>query len=146
MNHRAVWFRDIMANIASEAPPAVGGMFAEARPALVAVFILAVFALVPWQHGPRRVIVSLDEVKRPPVIVPMELYAGPGLLAELAELFAPTFDVMVVEPPEHPDAQAWPRGMVIHPPPFPDDMSASVPTALDRLLSGLLAPWHSVSS
>lgn len=132
-----------MANIASEARPAI-----VVRPGFVAIVMLAAFALVPWQHtGPRRICVSLDEVKRPPVIVPMELYAGPGILDRLADLFAPSLDAMVIEPPAHPDAQPWPRGMVIHPPPFPDDMTANtVPGPLDRLLSGLLAPWHSISS
>ncbi|HEX5062590.1 MAG TPA: hypothetical protein VFV99_24630 [Kofleriaceae bacterium] len=134
-----------MANIASEPRPAI-----VARPAFVAAVMLAAFALVPWQHhgGTRRVIVPLDEIKRPPVIVPMELYAGPGVLADLVDLFAPAFDVAfdsVIEPAEHPDAQPWPRGMVIHPPPFPDQMNV-MPSGLDRLLSGLLAPWHSIAS
>jgi hypothetical protein len=121
----------------------------EARPALVGVF-LATLVLAPWQHPPRVEVVrvSLDEVKRPPVIVPMELGAGPaprGVFGVLADALFPA-QPGVIEPPAHPDAQPWPRGMVITPPAFPDRMAIDLPSALDKMLSALLVPWHSIAS
>lgn len=123
-----------MANIASDARPAIIGA------------CLLTLALAPWHHGgPERITVSLDEVRRPPVIVRMDL-EGPhaGFRPGIASWLWPSPDV--VEPPDHADAQAWPRGMVIRPPAFPDTMAVAAPTVLDRLLSALLAPWHATPS
>jgi hypothetical protein len=125
-----------MASLASEGRSAFLGAFF--------VTFLVTLALVPWQHSPRYVRVSLDEVRRPPVIVPMELdreAEPPRLLRRLLDVLVPDTHAGVIAPPPHPDAAAWPRGMVIHPPPFPDRMAVDIPTALDRALSALLAPW-----
>ncbi len=118
----------------------------DARPAIVAAFLLTL-TVTPWGHGgPTRVIVPLDVVKQRPVIVAMELDAGPGLLGEVESWLLPAPSADIIEPADHPDAQAWPRGMVIRPPAFPDQMSITAPTVLDRLLSALLGHWHSVPS
>jgi hypothetical protein len=125
---------------------------ADGRSAFVRAFFvtfLVTIAFLPWhQVGPQRVVVSLDAVKRPPVVVAMELDAppAPGLLGRLADVLAPAFGPAVIVPPAHPDAQPWPRGMVIHPPPFKDDMVTAMPNALDTMLSGLLAPWRAIAS
>lgn len=124
-----------MANIASDARPAIIGA------------CLLVLVLAPWHHGGhQRITVSLDAVKRPPVIVAMDLEGpdGGGFAPGIAGWLWRSPDVL--EPPAHPDAQAWPRGMVIRPPAFPDAMAITAPTVLDRLLSALLAPWASVPS
>jgi hypothetical protein len=126
-----------------------------ARSAFVAGFLVSlVICLRCPPPPPVSMIVSLESVKRPPVIVPMELYAEPqppGIIRRLVDALtdrAPNRELSpaVITPPDHPDAQPWPRGMVIHPPPFPDRMAGDIPTALDRVLSGLLGPWSSTSS
>src|SRR4051812_5536503 len=106
----------------------------DARPAIVGAFLLTL-VITPWHHGgTTRVVVPLDHVKQPPVIVAMELDAGPGLLGELASLFVPAPSADILEPTAPPDAQPWPRGMVIRPPAFSDPMQTTAPTVLDRLL------------
>ena len=118
----------------------------EARPALVGVFVATV-ALAPWQHGPRveHVRVSLEDVTRPPVVVPLGAGPSKGPISALVDALAPRHPD-VVDPGPHPDAQPWPRGMVIHPPPFHDPIAIDMPTALDKVLSGLLAPWTAIAS
>jgi hypothetical protein len=135
-----------MASIASEGRAAFMNAF-------FVTFVLTI-ALAPWQPaGPERVVVSLDEVRRPPVIVPMEPYREPAPVRTLTtdmllQLFggARASSESVIVPPVHPDAKAWPHGMVITPPPFADDMSTGIPSALDNMLSGLLAPWLAIAS
>ena len=134
-----------MASIAADRAAVVG------RVAFVGGFLLSLVVWLQCEPPPARwTVVSLDSVKRPPVIVPMELYAeapGPGILRRLLDALLPDVqDPSVIVPPAHPDAQAWPRGMVIHPPPFPDRMAIDLPGALDRALSALLAPWRSNAS
>jgi hypothetical protein len=142
MNLRAGPVAGVMATIATEGRAAFVNAF-------FVTFVLTI-ALVPWQPaGPRRVIVSLDEVHRPPVVVPMELpepTAKPRVASGMVAALQALFDRGVMVPPVHPDAQTWPRGMVIHPPPFADDMTVEIPSALDSMLSGLLAPWLSIAS
>jgi len=118
----------------------------ESRPAIVGVF-LATLVLAPWQHRPgfEVVRVPLDDVVRPPVVVAMELgapYKGP--LRTLVDMVAPAHPD-VVDPGPHLDAQPWPRGMVIAPPPHPDQIAIDIPSALDKMLSGLVAPWRSTA-
>ncbi|HEY5923879.1 MAG TPA: hypothetical protein VIV11_19505 [Kofleriaceae bacterium] len=131
--------------------PVMASIATEGRSAFISAFFVSfVLALVllPWQ--PSRVYLRVDmrEVKRPPVIVPMELDAGPGLVATIAELLAPSVGPPIMIPPVHPDGQVWPKGMVIAPLRFEYRMptGTGIPEALDRLLSGLLGPWHSESS
>lgn len=72
-----------------------------------------------------------------PVVVPMQIQPR----------FHPFGDfAAVLEPPAHPDARPWPHGMVIGPPRTPDPIAARLPSAVDNLLSALLAPWLSVAS
>jgi len=143
MNRRRGPVARVMANVASEARAAFVRAF-------FVTFVLTL-ALVPWQHaGPQQVVVSLEPVRRPPVIVAMELYREPsrGLIGTLVDALAGP-PLGVVPTPEHGDAQAWPGGMVIAPPPFPpvlDRMETDVPSALDSMLSGLLVPWLSLGS
>jgi hypothetical protein len=68
------------------------------------------------------------------------------LIKRLVDALGRSVHPSVIVPPAHPDAQPWPRGMVIHPPPFPDRMAADIPTRLDRALSALLAPWLTTAS
>ena len=122
----------------------------DGRNAFVSAFFvtfLATLVLMPWQPARTYLRVDMSSVKRPPVIVPMELDAGPGVMGSIAELMAPLLGPSVVIPPVHADAQAWPKGMVIYPQRFKHDMpTGGLPGALDRLLSGLLAPFRSESS
>jgi hypothetical protein len=121
------------------------------RTAFVGGFLLA---LVVWlQCQPplpsASALVSLEHVRRPPVIVPMELYAEPeqpGLIKQLVDALTGVTYPDAVAPPPHPDAQPWPRGMVITPKPFPDRMATDIPTSLDRALSALLSPWLTTAS
>jgi hypothetical protein len=135
-----------MANIpTNDARAAIVG-----RAAFVGGFMLALIVWLQCQPPVQgfAAVVSLESVKRPPVIVPMELDAPaqpPGLISRLATLLVPSHP-SVVTPGKHPDEQPWPRGMVIAPPPFPDRMPADIPSALDRTLSALLAPWITTAS
>lgn len=132
---------------AARVAPVMASLASEGRSAFISAFFvtfLVTLALVPWQSSPRYVRASLEAVRRPPVIVPMELYREPeppGLLRRLVDALVPDADAGVISPPAHPDAAAWPRGMVIDPPPFPDRMAVDIPTVLDRALSALLGPW-----
>lgn len=81
---------------------------------------------VPVMRMPRPVIVQSQQVEPP-----FRWHADSGV---------------VITPPVHPDARPWPHGMVITPPPTPDPIAARIPTALDSLLSALLAPWLSSAS
>jgi hypothetical protein len=127
-----------MTNLAAEARPALATI--DLRMVAAAAIVLVVFAVVPWRHhGPERVVASLDLVKRPPVIVAMELEPPPaaGLIGALAGLVWRD-DPGVLPPPAHPDSQAWPHGMVIRPPAFPDRMAHDIPGTLDRTLGAAL--------
>jgi hypothetical protein len=121
------------------------------RAAFVGGFLLALVVWLQCQPAlpSAGTLVSLEDVKRPPVIVPMELYAEPehpGLIKQLVDALTKTTYPDAVAPPVHPDSQPWPRGMVIAPPPFPDRMATDVPTSLDRALSALLSPWLTTAS
>ena len=135
-----------MASIATDPRAASVG-----RAAFVAGFLLSLVISLRCEPPPpvAFVIVSLDSVHRPAVIVPMELYGAPeprGLVGRLVDALTLGVYADVVVPPEHADAQPWPRGMVIHPPAFPDRMAVDIPTALDRALSALLSPWVTTAS
>jgi hypothetical protein len=121
------------------------------RAAFVGGFLLSLVIWLRCEPPPTVafVFVSLDSVHRPPVIVPMELHAAPqppGLVSRLVDALTFGTHADVVAPPEHADTQPWPRGMVIHPPAFPDRMAVDIPTALDRALSALLSPWLTTAS
>ncbi len=120
------------------------------RAAFVGGFLLSILVWLQCDPpSPRWAVASLEHVKRPPVIVPMDLYReapGPGILRRLVDAIVSDTHPSVVTPPSHPDAQPWPRGMVIHPPPFPDRMATDIPGALDKALSALLGPWLATSS
>ena len=129
--------------------PVMASIATDGRSAFISAFFVtfvATLILMPWEPSRSYVRVEMGDVKRPPVIVPMELDAAPGIMGTIAELIAPTLGMPIVVPPVHADAQAWPKGMVIYPPSFKHNMSTGIPAALDSLLSGLLAPWRSESS
>jgi hypothetical protein len=131
-----------MANIATDARAV-----SVARAAFVGGFLLSLVICLQCEPPPPAfALVSLESVHRPPVIVPMELDVGPGWISRLVDALTLTVTPDVVAPPEHPDAQPWPRGMVIQPKPFADRMTVDVPGALDRALSALLSPWLTTAS
>ena len=62
---------------------------------------------------------------------------------ELVPPAGTAIDPIVIHPGVHPDAQAWPRGMVIKPPETGDriNLAISTPSALDIVLSALGLPF-----
>jgi hypothetical protein len=109
----------------------------ESRPAIIGAFLLT---LVMWlECHPSRIPINA-------ALVPV---AAPAIM-ELALELGPLHDVSgLITPAPHPDARAWPRGMVIHPPATHDRIQAELtvaPTPLDILLSALLGPWLALAS
>jgi hypothetical protein len=51
-------------------------------------------------------------------------------------------DLPVIRPAPHPDARAWPLGMVITPPPINDPIVRWDGSPLDSVLSALIAPFR----
>lgn len=110
----------------------------DARPAIIGVFLLTLVTWLECQPVRETSRAALLQMA-PPVIVPMTIEPR-------APLRVPGD---ILEPGAHPDARAWPIGMVIRPAATRDDIQAelaAVPSPLDIVLSVLLGPWLAPAS
>ena len=118
----------------------VAAIAARVRPSLTGAALLTTIAVVPWaeQHQSRVVSTSVEMVR--------STEAGPGGHIVLTpwdrvQLGPQHFEIL--RPPAHPDAQDWPRGMVIgrNAPSVDPGIQQWFGSPLANVMSVFLAPW-----
>jgi hypothetical protein len=133
----------------------VAAIAARVRPSLMGAALLSMIALVPWaeQHQARVVSTSADivEASARAECRGLCLY-GEAPRDEIVltpwdrvQLAPQHFEILV--PPKHPDAQDWPRGMVIgrNAPSVDPGILQWFGSPLANVMSVFLAPWRALA-
>ncbi|HUS28998.1 MAG TPA: hypothetical protein VMZ53_10815 [Kofleriaceae bacterium] len=133
---------------------------ARIRPSLAGALLLTAIACVPWaEHHQQRgigplaadIVWATDTVRAPRADLAFETPPSEGSDSivltpwDRVQLAPQHFDVLV--PPKHPDAQPWPRGMVIglNTPSVDPGIQQWFGSPLANVMSAFLAPWAALA-
>ena len=123
----------------------IAAIAARVRPTWPGVLLLATIAIVPWaeQHQNRAVSNAVDAF-----LAGRNAPTRPAIVLtpwDRVELGPQHFEILV--PPKHPDAQPWPRGMVIglNTPSVDPQIQRWFDAPFANVLSVLVAPWQALA-
>ena len=119
----------------------IAAIAARVRPSLAGAGMLAMIAVVPWAEHRRH--------ERPPIAASSGELAGSEIVLtpwDRVQLTPQHFEILV--PPTHPDAQDWPRGMVIgrNAPSVDPGILQWFGSPLANVMSVFLAPWAALAN